>query len=577
MMKRILYLLVLLVVSNRIYAQFAGFDESVYNGKFGEITSSISNYKLNARKPYIVKAGNSLIYYSEKKKSCGLNLKYQNYSEKHKWLLDGPQDYFSLQITTAQLIVHHRQEAQSECKRNAKGKPLTPEGFKTLINKKGVSRTANLPSFLEKALVCNTVTYSNILVFQTPRKEKKVGKVVVTSPDYLEKNAIQTGKTLFAQSGNAARGYSAADTFAPWRVIKDDKIVISLDAMAKANKISKNELLWILYYTDFTENQSDIFKGLVFSKEDNDALKYMLSQTFGLKKKTAEGHAYASSKTGIIKKNKEEKERRNKEKCLKKLDEIELLVSKLEKAPYKDYKNFEDAKAIKRCIDNFNEIEKALESSDRIILLRKRLKIVEFTIFFKYNDEEVFCSEMIEYAKNEIACFNYDSPETVEDFIRILNIIGNYAYMKKDKDAQAYILSYIEYAYEHQDPTEEIVPMLVKYGKCIMSQKRSSPKEDIQLVKDYVVELEPISDTKDNVRMYNLLVDMYRWNKKDNQAQKIIKNKLSFYDPDGSLRKEIRQEEEIEKKMIIQVPKQLTNNVQGDGKQKKSFHFERIK
>ena len=576
-MKRIFYLLVLLVVSNRIYAQFAGFDESVYNGIFGEVTSSISKYKLNARKPYIVKAGNTLIYYSEKKRSCGLNLKNQNYSEKHKWLLDGPQDYFSLQITATQLIVHHRQEAQAACKRNAKGKPLAPEGFKTFINKKGVSRKAILPSFLENALVCNTMTYSNILVFQTPRKEKRVGKVIVTSPDYLEKNAIQTGKTLFAQSGNSASGNSAADTFAPWRVIKDDKIVISLDAMAKANKISKNELLWILYYTDFTDNQSDIFKGLVFSKEDNDALKYMLSQTFGLKKKTAEGQAYASRKTGIIKKNKEEKERRYKEKCQKKLDDIDLLASKLEKDPYKDYKNYEDAKAIEHCIDNLNKIEKALGSNDTTNLLRKRLNIVGFTIGFKYNEKELFSSSVIDYAKNEVARFNYDSLETVKDFIRILNIIGNYAYMKKDKDAQSYILSYIEYAYENQDPTEEIVPMLVKYGKCIMSQNRSSSKDDIRLVKSYVEELEPISETKDNVRMYNLLVDMYRWNKKENQAQKIIKTKLSIYDPDGSIRKEIRQEEEMEKKMTIQVPKQVTNNVKNEGKKKPSFHFELMK
>ena len=126
-----------------------------------------------------------------------------------------------------------------------------------------------------------------------------------------------------------------------WRVYSDEKIVISFNAMAKANGMTKEELIWTLYYTDLYNVQAELFTGLSIGEFDNAIIKQLLSRTFGLKAKKAQGKAFVNKKYAQLRE-------KIKSECERDLVSIEDTINMLESKPMEYFKGEWDMATVSR-------------------------------------------------------------------------------------------------------------------------------------------------------------------------------------------------------------------------------------
>lgn len=97
-MKKNAILMLLCILCNSGFSQNNYYDSGCDTGEYDKIQSEISTKELDQREPYILKRGNSLVYYSYKSKFSRLGVRNQDYSQPFQGFLDGPQDFFTLEL-----------------------------------------------------------------------------------------------------------------------------------------------------------------------------------------------------------------------------------------------------------------------------------------------------------------------------------------------------------------------------------------------------------------------------------------------------------------------------------------------
>ena len=537
-MKKNAILMLLCILCNSGFSQNNYYDSGCDTGEYDKIQSEISTKELDQREPYILKRGNSLVYYSYKSKFSRLGVRNQDYSQPFQGFLDGPQDFFTLEVTPANIIIHFIQDEQADCGFDSKGNPVAPEGFRTKIGKKGQTKQ-EFCSFYFKDIKFKTATTTNILVFQTPRIEI-IGGGISSDPKSIRNMALTSGETLFwsnpiiGKNRVTKRLVAASDPYAMWRVYSDEKIVISFNAMAKANGMTKEELIWTLYYTDLYNVQAELFTGLSIGEFDNAIIKQLLSRTFGLKAKKAQGKAFVNKKYAQLRE-------KIKSECERDLVSIEDTINMLESKPMEYFKGEWDMATVSRYKKRLAEIVEFMGNNPKTDNLIGRNEKLYLLTNFKYKGQPKNSSEVIKSIEKLSGLDIKQSTENEDEYLRLLYLVNKYAYNINYGEIKSLNYRYIHANMVRGSKPKEMAEIIVMLGDIIMGQSKYKPKDDIKSIKEYIEYMEPASGKRENTMMYKTLYDMYIWNKMDKQAAKLWNDKLSYYDPDKSIMKEIQE------------------------------------
>lgn len=255
-----------------------------------------------------------------------------DYSQPFEGMLHKPQAYYTIEINQNQIIFHFRDMIQVACGFDKNGNPVPPADVSWSASTKKETKTGRIRTFSGEILNC-TFTQSAIhLMFQTPRNTVLLGGVNLSDPEYLERQALESGgiyqrESLGNEVNHAKRTIkSRDDPFAPWRIVQDQTVSISLNDIAASNKLTKDQLVWTLYFTDFTETALGVTK---LSYEANISLHFILSKIFNLDTKVPQQKTFLSKWQEIWEKEKqrikeaEELARAEAEKARKEAEELE--------------------------------------------------------------------------------------------------------------------------------------------------------------------------------------------------------------------------------------------------------------
>lgn len=288
-----------------------GYSERKYNNAEElelqiRVLSSLVKEKRTKRTddPYIQKDGNTYKYFSAKNRFTKISAPKQDYSDPFVGMLAHPESYFTVEITSSQIIIHSRELLQVSCGFSGPNNdPELPHDIQWTVLPQELSFPNEIETFYHETLNYNVKSTARHLVFQTPRNSLTAGGVEINDVDELEKNcASQGGAPQTSQTGlwgtNRITGKSRSfdDPYAPWRIVQDQKLIISFDELAKKNNLSKDELIWILFFTNLTKTPILGTTNVYFNEYDNAGFHFLLDNVFGLMKKLPQGESSIKGK-----------------------------------------------------------------------------------------------------------------------------------------------------------------------------------------------------------------------------------------------------------------------------------------
>lgn len=514
--------------SNQISRQIAEFSQYVSTEKQDD-----------ARGAYILKTGAAYKYYSHKSRFPSIGAPHQDYTDPFQGMLMSPQSYFTIEVSASTITIHCRELLQVYCGFSGPNNdPAVPTQIQWTVLPQRQNKTGKLTAFFDKDLSYNVTSTAKHLIFQTPRTVVIMGGVDIMNPDYLESKAIamggapqnnQTGMWVTNKYTGKRRGMD--DIYAPWRIVQDQKLTISLDAMAKTNGMTKNDLVWTLFFTDLSNLKIVSSVNAHFDEDANAAFHFLLDKTFGLTKKIAQGEKYASAKLvereKVVKAKEEEarlaREQRRQE-LLSQLPEMEKsMQSIMDKLPVicSDQEDLKDLGKIKSYLAELVPYN----GNEQLDNLDKNAALFHFILNYKYSPqmgqwEAMFREAKLVSGRPKDVIITQVDPIIAERYCLILRLLSSAAMAKGDYyDSMQLIKGSLDCESMLGVKRPEVVSDIKNYAECMFKRNFYS---DSQL-KDYIEYFEPAVSADDRRDMYMQLYNVYMAEGKNSKAKKIMK------------------------------------------------------
>ena len=483
----------------------------------------VTKTKLTGNQAYILQKGSSFIYYSSKSKFPNISAPKQNYSMGYEGLLHSPESYYTIEMNTEKMIIHHRELIQVSCEFDSRGDVVPPvKSIGWTIPDKMEKLSGKIPVLGPSNLYYNIILSSSAkhLVFQTPRNMIIKGGSNMSDPEVLERQAAASGSKyrsgetgFYTTHAITGKRMGLDDPYAPWRIVQDQTLTLSFSEVAKANNVSKDELIWMLCFMNI-EDITLPGTYVRFRDFDNAPFTFLLNKTFGLSKKMDQGRKYLI-KWQVDKLTFQKKEdARLKGAAKELLKELSVDIRRCKKNMCKIFSNQKDYNEILDILNTLNSIKEEYRPEFDWRYNKELAERLSLVFEYKYTNGELTESQkdkLIDKAKEMTGFDNGKTRSASRRFMYVLDDLSVIAASKNNFSEGRFFLYnalLVDKELLSKEPSESFVDNLLRLCEyCCNLEKKGLETWNPELLM-FIEWVEPFNTAEQNQRVYSKVIEI---------------------------------------------------------------------